>query len=183
VNVAGAVVLAGIAGVLLYAAFAPQAPSRPSRRLRRRSGDFICKGFAVSFVMDDGRRVRAPASYGFLHDPSGRTFPSCVGLVAPFAKGGDEIDNAEARDYFGYDPRDGTIAPVPPRSLGAWRRVGRVEEILYTRRRPGRLPAKHRASYYHPIEAGTATLYRLGNLLRVELGSNCEWNARGIVRP
>jgi hypothetical protein len=142
----------------------------------------ICKGFAVSFVMENGKTVRAPASYGFLHDPSGRDFSKNSGLVAPFSKGGGEIDDGAARDYFGHPAREGEIA-LPPRSLGEWTRVGRVTEILYARRRPGRLPASNKADYYHPIEHGTATLYRRGKLLRVELGANCEWNARGIVKP
>jgi hypothetical protein len=150
----------------------------------------ICKGFAASFLMYGGETIKAPASYGLLHDPTGRDFSKCSGLVAPFSplsrtrpsKGGGEIDDGAARDYFGHPAREGEIV-LPPRALSAWKRVGVVAEIYYTRRRPGNLPTIHKDHYYHPVEGGRATLYRRGKLLRVELGGNCEWNVRGIVRP
>jgi hypothetical protein len=143
----------------------------------------ICKGFAVSFIMKSGRKVSAPAGYGFLHDPSGSSWARGSGLVAPFQKRGDEISNSAARSYFGNDPKGGAIA-LPPKSLGAWKRVGEVAEILYTRRRPAKLPTAHADDYYHPIsESARVTLYRRGRLLRVELGSGCVWNERGIVKP
>ncbi len=142
----------------------------------------ICKGFAVQFVMYGGGTIKAPASYGFLHDPSGKHFGKCSGLVAPFSKGGGEIDDGAARDYFGHPAREGEVT-LPPRALSEWKRIGVVQEILYTRRRPGGLPAINQDHYYHPVEGGKATLYRRGKLLRVELGGHCVWNVRGIVRP
>jgi hypothetical protein len=142
----------------------------------------IAKGYTVLFVLSSGRTAKPAASYGLLHDPSGRDWPACSGLVAPFSKGGDEVENSEARKYFGHTAREGK-AVLPPRSLSAWTKVGVVDEVLYTRTRPGHLPASHRGTYYHPIEKGTATLYRRGRLYRVELGRGCVWNERGVVRP
>jgi hypothetical protein len=141
----------------------------------------ICKGFSVSFVLASGKRVKAPVSYGLLHDPSGRNWAKCSGLIAPFSKGGDEIDDKLAKDYFGHTPREGELR-LPPRSLSSWRKLGAATEILYYRRRPGNLPAEHKDSYFHPFK-GTATVYRLGKMLRVELGPGCDWSYRGIVRP
>ena len=141
----------------------------------------IAKGFSVSFLLVSGKKVKAPASYGLLHDPSGKDWPRCSGLVAPFSKGGEEIDDKLAREYFGHAPREGELTQ-PPRALSSWRKLGVVEEILYYRRRPGNLPADHKGEYYHPPK-GTATVYRLGRLLRLELGPNCLWNWRGIVSP
>ena len=135
----------------------------------------------MSFKLANGKTVKAPGGYGLLHDPSGRDWAKCSGLVCSFSKGGDEIDDAAARDYFGHTPREGTMR-LPPRSLSAWRKLGVAVEILYTRRRPGKLPAENQDKYYHPFK-GTATVYRLGRMLRVELGPGCEWNYRGIVRP
>jgi hypothetical protein len=142
----------------------------------------ICKGFAVSFKLASGKTVKAPGGYGLLHDPGGKDWAKCSGLIAPFSKGGSEIDDAKAKDYFGHTARGGELK-LPPRSLGEWKKLGVVSEILYTRRRPGRLPADHQDRYYHPISNGTATLYRRGRMLRIELGPGCDWSYRGIVSP
>jgi len=142
----------------------------------------IAKGYRVNLKLENGRKVRAPASYGLLHDPSGRDWAKCSSLIAPFQKTGDEVSDGEAKSYFGSEPREGRIA-LPPKSLGAWHRVGPVVEIEYTRRRPGRLPADHQADYYHPFEGKHPMLYRIGKLLRLELGSGCSWNWRGLIRP
>lgn len=141
----------------------------------------ICKGFSVSFKMENGKTIRAPAGSGLLHDPSGVSWNKCSGLVAPFSKGGDEIDDRLAKEYFGHTPREGEMS-LPPKSLSAWKKLGVTTEILYTRRRPGRLPANDADRYTHSFE-GTATVYRLGRLLRLELGSSCSWTWRGIVTP
>lgn len=144
----------------------------------------IAKGYRVSFVIENGRKVSAPAAYALLHDPSGSGWPKCSGLVAPFTKGGGEVARnsaGDARSYFGHDPKLGHLS-APPRNISAWKRVGVVNEILYSRRRPSGLPAKHAADYYHPFK-GTATLYRRGRLLRLELHEGCVWNWRGLVRP
>lgn len=148
----------------------------------------IAKGFAVTFIMDDGRRIKAPAGYALLHDQDGTDFPRCSGFVMPFQHSArdPEVDNATARTYFGHQPFRGSAA-APPRALSAWRRVGdlddmEVDEILYTRRRPRSLPVTHGARYFHPFK-GRATLYRHGRLFRIELGAGCVWNARGVVTP
>ena len=141
----------------------------------------ICKGFSVSFKLSSGKTVKAPGGYGLLHDPSGRDWAKCSGLVSPFSKGGSEIDDAKAKEYFGHPPREGALS-LPPRSLSSWRKLGVATEILYTRRRPGKLPAENRDKYFHPFK-GTAMVYRLGRMLRVELGPGCEWTERGIVKP
>ena len=141
----------------------------------------ICKGFSVSFELVSGKTVKAPASYGLLHDPSGKDWPKCSGLVAPFEKGGDEIDDRLAKEYFGHTAREGEMA-LPPRALSSWRKLGVAAKILYFRRRPGNLPAEHRDEYFHPFK-GTATVYRLGRMLRVELGPNCSWTWRGVISP
>jgi hypothetical protein len=141
----------------------------------------IAKGYSVSFRVNN-RWIKAPGGYALLHDPSGSSFAKCAALIAPFSKNRQAIQNGEARSYFGQDPLGGSIA-VPPRALSAWKKVGPVEEIRYTRKCPGRKCA-HAAPYFHPFEKGyTPMLYRRGRLLRLELGPGCEWTERGIVRP
>jgi hypothetical protein len=142
----------------------------------------IAKGYKVTVVLESGRHVTAPAAYALLHDPAGRDWPRCSALVAPFRKGGGEIRNREAESYFGSRPREGSVS-VPPRALSVWRRVGAAVQILYSRRRPGNLPAAHKADYEHPFKEGKATLYRRGRELRIELGRGCVWNWRGFVTP
>jgi hypothetical protein len=142
----------------------------------------IAKGYTVSFTLAAGGTVKAPAGYGLLHDPTGRSWAKCSGLVCSFRKDGDEIEDGEAKSYFGKDPLGGELA-LPPKSLSEWKKLGPVTEIRYTRKCPGR-KCDNAAAYYHPFEQGKLPmLYRRGKMLRLELGSGCEWNYRGIVRP
>lgn len=143
----------------------------------------IAKGYAVRFILEHGA-VRPAAGHALLHDPSGHAWPRCSGLVAPFRKTREEVEDREARSYFGLfsdAPMKGLLA-LPPRALSDWNYLGDVEEIEYTRRRPGGLRASHQAPYFHEFE-GRVRLYRRGNLFRIELGRGCSWNWRGIVRP
>lgn len=142
----------------------------------------IAKGFNVGFTLASGKKIKAPAGYGLLHDPSGKDWARCSGLVVPFAKGGDEIDDKLAKEYFGHAPREGELR-LPPKALSSWRKLGVATEVLYTRRRPGRLPADYADQYFHPFKGGKATLYRLGRMLRIELGAGCSWTWRGVVSP
>ena len=136
----------------------------------------IAKGYGVSFEMKQGPVVRAPAGAALLHDPTGKHWPSCSGLVMRFTKTNRPIHDDAAKEYLGIEPRAGSIT-TPPRRLSEWKRVGDVAVINY--RRIG----EHADSYYHPIERGAAVLYRRPGALRVELGGGCVWNWRGIVKP
>lgn len=142
----------------------------------------IAKGFRVIFKMKGGKTVKPPAGYAMLHDEDGRDWPRCSSIVIPIRVAGGPVKDAKARAYFGHLPAAGR-AVLPPRSLSEWTRVGEIDEVLYTRRRPRGLPASHQSDYYHPIEKGTATLYRRGRWYRMELGSGCQWNWRGIIKP
>lgn len=142
----------------------------------------IAKGYRVIFALQDGRKVRPPAGYAMLHDEDGRDWPRCSALVMPIRMSRDEVKDGKARSYFGHAPAAARVV-LPPRALGLWQRVGVIDTVLYTRRRPRGLPASHQADYFHPIEKGTATLYRRGRWYRMELGSGCQWNWRGIIRP
>jgi hypothetical protein len=136
----------------------------------------IAKGYAPSFKMVEGGTIRGGRGAALLHDPTGRAWPSCSGFIIAFSKGGKETKDSAAEEYLGRAPKLGE-ATVPPKALSSWKRVGEVETVNY--RRIG----NHAASYYHPIEGGRAVLYRRGHALRIELGSGCVWNWRGIVKP
>jgi hypothetical protein len=137
----------------------------------------IAKGYSVSFKMIEGGTVRGGAGAALLHDPSGKTWPSCSGLVASFKKGLGPIKNNTAEEYLGMPALRGEIN-LPPRRLSEWSYVGEIAVVNY--RRIG----KHASPFYHPIEGGKAKLYRWrGRVLRMELGSGCVWNWRGIVTP
>lgn len=133
--------------------------------------------------MKDGRTVRAPIRYALLHDESGRDWPGCSALVMPIQTHRDDetVDDRAARSYFGTQPLGG-YGDTPSRNLSRWRYAGEIEQIDYTRECPKR-ECQLEDDYWHPIENGTAHLYRLGRLLRIELGSGCKWNWRGIIRP
>jgi len=145
----------------------------------------IAKGYRVAFKMKANKKVlKAPSSYAFLHDPTGRDWPKTSVLVAGFSKGSSELSNAEAEKYFGYVPQRGAI-DTPPRSLSQWKDLGEVAEIDYWR------PGEHEASYYHPFKAGgwlfsrgeLPRLYKRGRQWRLELGPGAILNWRGFVYP
>ena len=143
----------------------------------------IAKGYRVIFKMTNGRTVRAPAGYAMLHDEDGRDWSRCSALIMPIRPSREPLSGAsKARTYFGHTPV-AARAELPPKSLSEWRKVGTIGEVLYSRRRPRGLPTSHQADYFHPIEKGTATLYRRGRWYRMELGSGCQWNWRGIIKP
>ena len=152
----------------------------------------IAKGFRVICEMKHGRTVRAPANCALLHDESGRDWPSCSAIVMPIqtSRNDEPVDDRAAHSYFDAQPMGGR-GETPPRNLSQWKSCGEIADLLYTRRRPRRLPGQLQDDYYHPIEHGEAWLYRLmpypggyrPHIYRIELGSGCKWNWRGIIRP
>lgn len=144
----------------------------------------IAKGFRVRFVMKDGRKISPPPSYALLHDESGTHWNYSSSLVMPISTSNQDPDaqDSHARTYFSATPLEGS-AELPPKSLSQWEPLGVIAEVLYTRRRPRNLPGANQDDYFHPIEKGTARLYKRGRIYRMELGSNALWNWRGIVRP
>jgi hypothetical protein len=147
------------------------------------------KGYRVSLRLLERGWIHAAPSAALLHDETGRTWPSCSGLITSFERGGSPLESVPPAvcRYFGCDEyvvRSGVLK-VPPRSLGQWSLLGTAEEIHYTRR------GEYAADYYHPFEERGAlwwkvklpTVYRLGSALRLELGPGCEWNWRGFITP
>jgi len=143
------------------------------------------KGYEVSFRLKTGRVVRAPRSYGLLHDPEGRAWPKTSVIIALFRRSGrSSPPSGDASRYFGYAPRQGTI-DLPPKNLSSWRKVGEVAEIDYWR------PGTHEGDYFHPFkpkgwmfsEKTWPTLYRRGRTLRLEMGDGAVLNWRGFVYP
>ncbi len=141
----------------------------------------IAKGYSVRFILDSGHKFSAPRGAALLHDPSGKDWPACSGLVLVIQRTGEEISDSKADDYFGSQPMKGRVA-LPPKSLSDWKRLGMIDEIEYSRRRPRGLPADNKGDYFHPFK-GEAVLYRRGRTYRMELMKSCVWNWRGIVRP
>jgi len=141
----------------------------------------IAKGYSVRFILDSGHKFSAPRGAALLHDPSGKDWPACSGLVLVIQRTGEEISDSKADDYFGSQPMKGRVA-LPPKSLSDWKRLGMIDELEYSRRRPRGLPADNKGDYFHPFK-GEAVLYRRGRAYRMELAKSCVWNWRGIVRP
>jgi hypothetical protein len=138
--------------------------------------------------MVEGGTIKAPASYAFLHDPAGKYWPSCSALIAPLDRRYDEeVSHGPGQQYFGHKPLAGEtpdIGKLPSfKAISKWKYLGEIEEIYYTRMRPRGLPNYAKDRYKHPIENGRALLYRRGRMLRIELGSGCVWNWRGIIKP
>lgn len=154
---------------------------------------FIRKGTSVWFKLEDGKRVSAPRGAALLHDPSGKQWNKCSALVAPFRTNVRPATEAEMKgapsEYLGrsYRASVGTLE-VPPRRLSEWERIGVVKEIRYTRggtKAPGKFfhPFNKRVLMFAFTAGDRAVLYRRGNAMRLEMGSGCIWDDRGIVRP
>src|SRR5260370_21832221 len=117
----------------------------------------IAKGYSVRFILDSGHKFSAPRGAALLHDPSGKDWPACAGLVLVIQRAGEEISDSKADDYFGSQPMKGRVA-LPPKSLSDWKRLGMIDEIEYSRRRPRGLPADNKGDYFHPFK-GDAVLH------------------------
>jgi hypothetical protein len=129
-----------------------------------------------------------------LYDVSGYYWPPCSLLIAPFENGREACDVKKARNFFGrnVDVFEGS-APLPPRSLHAWRELGELDQIFYDRAGKHDGPFKHTFNtprglwqlVWSFMRAGDkpAVLYALDGCYRVELPRGCIVDDRGIVAP
>lgn len=151
----------------------------------------IVKGRAVSFDLVDGAKIDAPAKYGMMHDPTGRTWKRTSVLIAPFEKLGDETDGDKySRDYLGHShlTHAGDVR-LPPKELSAWTYEGEVERIWYTRtgKKNGSKRFQHefnKSGFQRLVRGkGKARLYSRGNVYRLELPRGAHLDSRGYVWP
>lgn len=152
-------------------------------------------GRDVVLVLRGGREVAARRKRdGMLYDVSGHYWPKCSLLIAPFDQGRETIDVKKARHFFGrnVDVFEGS-APLPSRSLHAWRELGEVDQVFYDRAGKYDGPFKHTFNSPRglwqlawPFMRGSsepAILYAHGDCYRVELPHGCIVDDRGIVLP
>lgn len=153
----------------------------------------LVRGDVVSVVLDDGRTVEFPETWGLAHDPSGNCIDKCEVLVTPYTitnkssvRLPQDIYDA-ALDYWGegYEMKSG-IVELP---RGPWDRVGRIVRVYYDRY--GELASP----YQHPFKdiAETVVLYRQRRpqrygrsshkSYRISLPDGCVINAHGFVWP
>lgn len=155
----------------------------------------IVKGLRAAFDVDPDREILVRPSSGMMHDPEGTSWPRCTLLFGPFERGPvadpDSESYDEAKEYFGERTRvrEGVI-DRPPRPLGAWERLGTVEQIWYTR--PG---SRFRGRFRHPFNSPgivrrlfkgrgrRPVLYARGAFLRLELHHGCVLDELGIRYP
>jgi len=151
----------------------------------------ICKGFAVSFDLEDGSKIDAPASFALLHDPTGRHWKKTSILIAPFHRDGVDVEpSSAAKAYLGsrHSTKQGDV-DLPPRPLSAWDYEGDVEQIWYTRHgsKYGGRRFRHRfnSSGLQRLVRGVgrARLYSHGRLYRLELPRGAAVDDRGFLWP
>jgi len=153
----------------------------------------LVRGDVVSCVLDDGRTVEFPESWGLVHDVSGKCVDRCEILVCPYtltntksvALPPDIHDAALGYWGEGYELKAGLVEL--PR--GPWDRVGRIVRVYYDRY--GELASP----YQHPFKDvdDTAVLYRqrrgqkygrsTHKAFRISLPDGCVVNAHGFVWP
>lgn len=143
----------------------------------------IAKCSRVTFIVD-GRRVAAPKGATLLHDPSGRHWPRQSCLIASFRRGGDVLENpTDEQVAWATNPDAVKIGSVdtPPKGLGEWEVIGRVERVDYTRR------GVYADDYEHDFEEGwllkrpLPTLRQRGKCMRLDLGRGRQFNWRGFI--
>jgi hypothetical protein len=157
----------------------------------------ICMGRDVIFVLHGGREISARRKRdGMLYDESGYYWPKCSLLVAPFDQGHDPVDVTKARWFFGknFDTLQGQ-APLPPRTISAWKKLGELEQIFYDRAGKYKGPFEHRFNSHRSLTQlvigvlnrgaakSPAILYAHGDCYRVEFPRGCVIDDRGIVLP
>src|SRR5260370_17393720 len=95
----------------------------------------IAKGYSVRFILDSGHKFSAPRGAALLHDPSGKDWPACSGLVLVIQRTGEEISDSKADDYFGSQPMKGRVA-LPPKPLSPCKRLAMIAQSAYSLRPP-----------------------------------------------
>lgn len=156
-------------------------------------------GRHVAFKLETRRTLEAPARHGMLFDATGRDWPACSLLVAPFEQGRRDADERElsggGKAYFGKSAsvRAGAIE-LPDRSLRGWQERGEVSEVYY-QRAGTRAPGRYRHKFHAPTgllrvvfalksaAKEPAILYSMGRMYRLELPKGCIIDDRGIVLP
>lgn len=153
----------------------------------------LVRGDVVSVVLEDGRTVEFPETWGLVHDPTGQCVDKCEVLVCPYTithkrcVGLPPSIYDAALNYWGegYELKAGTV--VLP--TGPWERVGRIVRVYYDRY--GELASP----YQHPFKdiEDTAVLYRQQRpqrygrrshrSYRISLPDGCVINAHGFVWP
>jgi hypothetical protein len=139
----------------------------------------VIKGSRVVFILQNGRKVRLPPSYGIIHDPEGKVLPRCEVFFGPYVKS-KRIASApskKARKYFGskYSPKEATV-DVPD---GPWNSIGEVVEILYERTKGSQYAGK----YFHPFKEFSPELSKSKRYYRLALRNGCIVDDRGFVFP
>lgn len=144
-------------------------------------------GYKCDLHVEKGwARPRGP----MLYDPSGKAWPRCSLLFLPFQSGPvEKSPPSDVVDFYGdnYTVHRGHVS-LPSRELSSWTRVGQAKEIEYTRpgtRAPGdygHLFGKRRWQTLFR-KYGLPVLYVSGSAYRLQLGSGCVIDWRGIVGP
>lgn len=148
----------------------------------------IRKGTRVILDLKSGKSVKCPPAWGMCHDPDGHDWPKDSVLILPYRIVGDPIAYGPARSYFGagYDVESAEVT-LPPRAMTAWKRVGHVKKIWYTR--PG---TSHPGPFKHDVNRGWLTwllgtkralLYQRRGAYRLEFPDGVMADARGFVHP
>ena len=156
----------------------------------------ICKGTHAIFEFEGGGAITPPASYGLLHDPTGKTRSSRHVFCGPFEHAGERVDQDEvpkdARAYLGRKHVvKGGSADLPPRSA-KWDVVGDLKTIYY-KRGGTKAPGKYRHEFnkprgtfiiVHAIKGhGTVSLWKHGNWYAVVFPRGAMIDDRGFVWP
>jgi hypothetical protein len=155
----------------------------------------VCVGYDVDFELESSRVVRAPENAAMLYDKTGHQWPYTSLVVVPFRRLGKKAErgNRFAKAWFGrsYDLLEGSAA-VPDRDMTAWREVGPVLRVFYTRGSGDQREARRAGDYEHdfsirgPFDFFTfrrpklPMLYRRGAALRLEIARDYAVTAAGI---
>jgi hypothetical protein len=148
----------------------------------------IAVGWSVRIPLLEGGTATGAPHAALLHDPTGRHWSKCSGLVTTITKRGEACDDERALKYLGTTAHQGTAA-LPPRDLGAWKMIGHAASILYSRhgKNAGKYEhefGQHRvAGFVVGVSDSGPRVYARGAALRIELGAGCVWDERGIVAP
>ncbi len=137
--------------------------------------DVYSLGNEVSFELHkDGDTVDLPASYWLAIDQGGELWRRCDVMVLPVAS---KAQGRGVLPFYGHLGGSGPVAfHLPP--SGGWRRVGQVDQVLYTR--PDQGPKFHLFERGHRIELYSHPSRRAWRLV---LPDGCKVNHLGFEWP
>lgn len=136
----------------------------------------------VDLVLDTGRTIEVPTTWGLVHDPTGTIFSRCDCVLTKCYRHNTKATQLDDRVYGKALKYWGTGAKLKSAGVDikkwSWHRVGRVAAIYYKR------VGSYAGLYVHNFKDNVELLQSTDkSAMLLRLGDGCTLDDRGFVWP